>query len=65
MPVSESGRDLSEEYQQQSSKEMSLLAKISAQNENLSARLEGYERRIFLIVLIVIVAMYLIVRRYV
>ena len=65
MPVSESGCDLLEEYQQQSSKEMSLLAKISAQNENLSARLEGYERRIFLIVLIVIVAMYLIVRRYV
>jgi hypothetical protein len=64
-PVSESGRDLLDEFQQQSSKEMSLLEKISAQNEHLAARLTGYERRIVWSVLIIIVAMYLIFKRYV
>jgi hypothetical protein len=64
-PVSESGRDVLEEFQQQSSKEMSLLEKISAQNEQLSARLNSYERRVYWTVLILIVAMYLIVKRYV
>jgi hypothetical protein len=64
-PVSESGRDLLEEFQQHNSKELLLLEKISAQNEQMSARLRGYERRVYWIVLILIVAMYLIVRRYV
>jgi len=58
-PVSDSGRDLLDEFQQQSSKEMSLLEKISAQNEQLSARLKGYERRVYWIVVIIIVAVYL------
>jgi hypothetical protein len=63
-PVSESGRDLFDEFQQQSSKEMLLLEKISAQYDHLSARLKGYERKVYWVVIIVIVAMYLIVNRY-
>jgi hypothetical protein len=62
-PVTEAGRDLLEEFQQPSSKEMSWLEKISAQNERLSARLRSYERKAFWIVLILIVAMYIIVKR--
>jgi hypothetical protein len=62
-PVSESGRDLFDEFQQQSSKEISLLEKLSTQNEQLVTRLKSYERQIIWIVAILIVAMYLIVRR--
>jgi hypothetical protein len=39
-PVSESGRDLMEEFRQQSSKEMLLLEKLSAQYDQLSAALK-------------------------
>lgn len=62
-PVTEMGRGLLEEFQQPISKEMSWLEKISAQNERLSARLQSYERKAYLIVLILIIAMYVIVRR--
>jgi len=64
-PVSESGRDLLGEFQQQSSREMSLLEKIIEQNEQLVARLKSYERSMYWIVAILIIAMFLIVRRYV
>jgi hypothetical protein len=62
-PVSESGRELLEDFQQQSSKEVSLLEKINTQNEKMSARLKGYEKRVYCIVLILILTMYLIVKR--
>ena len=64
-PVSESGRDLLDEFQKQSSTEMSLLEKIIGQNEQLIARLKSYERGTYWIVAILIIAMFLIVRRYV
>jgi hypothetical protein len=62
-PVSETGRDLLDEFQQESTKEILLLEKISTQMEQLFARLRGYERRVYWIVVILIVAMYLIVKR--
>lgn len=62
-PVSKSGRDLLEEFQQQSSKELSLLEKIASQNEQLVTRIKGYERQIYWSVVILIVAMYFIVKR--
>jgi hypothetical protein len=62
-PVSESGRDLLDEFQQQSSKEISFLKNISAQNEQLLERLKGYQRKIYWIVIIIILVMYFLVRR--
>jgi hypothetical protein len=62
-PVSEAGRDLLEEIQQQSGKEISFLEKISAQNEQLFARLKRNQREIYWIVIILILTMYLVVRR--
>jgi hypothetical protein len=62
-PVSEAGRTLLEDIQEQPSKELSLLEKISAQNERLAARLISHERKALWIVVILIVAMYLIVKR--
>ena len=64
-PVSESGRDLLDEFQQPNSKEISLLEKIIGQNEQLVARLKSYERSMYWIVPILIIAVYLIVNRYV
>ena len=62
-PVSEACRNLLEEFQQQGSKEMSWLEKISTQNQRISTRLQSYERRAYWIVLILIGAMYLVARR--
>lgn len=62
-PVSEVGRDFLGEFQEQSSKEMPLLAKVISQNQQMVARLKRYERSIYWIVPILIIAMYLIVKR--
>jgi hypothetical protein len=62
-PVSETGRTLLEDIQEQPSKELSLLEKISAQNERLASRLMSHERKALWIVVILIMAMYLIVNR--
>jgi hypothetical protein len=62
-PVSEAGRDLLDEFQQESTKEISLLEKMNAQIEQLFTRLKSYERKIYWIAVILIVAMYLIVKR--
>ena len=61
-PVSEAGRTLLEDFQEQPSKELSLLEKISAQNERLAARLISHERKALWIVIILIVAMYFIAK---
>jgi hypothetical protein len=41
------------------------MEKLSGRNDQLFTLLRGYERRVYWIVLILIVAMYLIVKRYV
>ena len=62
-PVSELGRELLDEFQHENSREMLLLEQLVAQNNQLFVRLQGYERRVYWIVITLIAAMYLIVGR--